>query len=308
MPIDWDPLVEGQNFDAASLNNRFEAVHGEINSLPSSSVEARSLSRVHLGSMVPKAITKYQSINRWLDDSSHRYPGWPVSSGFPATSFEDEMPIRVGLGGASWRDMPDHGVVFDEALNFGDYPGTPELEAINGILVLANVYVPKLYANHSKHGRAATNQLHGFFMVALKQSGTYYPAPRTLRWIDSDTNTGNGHDVSEAEADRFLIPHSDSTNPAHREVHNRDDCLRDVPIRAFITKDDLARPSAGLPGSFDSVHILMAVKNNSHTYSRSTGYKTFMQVTDIRITVMALHSTVLTKTTVPWIKSGIETP
>ena len=276
MPIDWKPLHEGDALDAASINDRFSEINAELNDLPETAVAARSLNREHLASPVKQVQRDIENVTETIvGELAHEYPGWP--SNFFSTTAYDTVPISAGVG-VGWKtNIPGTEATFSPQLDFS---------TTDGLLVLANIHVTRLELIENDGGLGASGHGYGFFMIVLKSGSQYYPAPRTIRWVDSETNTNNG--VSSAsEASGFLIPTPPgTTGPESSEVHALEGVYKDVPIRAYITKADLDGDGT-IPNTFDSVHLVASVLNNSGTYSAATAR---MIDRNAHITAVDLHA------------------
>ena len=323
MPMDWNPLAEGDKFDADSLNERFTAIHGEINDLPSSSVEAESLSREHL----PSPIARYGKVNDSSDyyfssgrgEEGYMFPGWPVHSSHPEAGsawFDPGLTDVRGVTPSSgspdlytgWKvideiDFGDGFAFTASAGNAGSNAVSSSIEKVNGILVLANIYVEELYVKNTKNSVAANVQAKLLAAIALTtDSGATFIAPVTIRYLDSETNTNNSHDVSVNEADHFHIPRDTSENPAQRQVHALQRIHKDLPIRSYITQNDI-KLSVGTYPVWKYVRLLACLDNHSQTY-RHDDWKTTAKIGHSTLSVIMPKAEHITNQTDYWFTEG----
>lgn len=302
MAIDWKPIAEGDQFNADSLNDRFTEIHGEINELPQTSVEMRSLNRDHLPTAIIKKGNSFSSadvlIQTGMGFVGFRWPGWPIDYNAAASLgtglWADPAPHNVDVGSTAegWRILATHN--FDPDLVFAP-TGTP-LEPVNGLLMMANVYVSGLYTKNKFNRTGATNHLTGFVAFALENSaGGFHIIPTSIRYIDSDTNTNNGHDVVNPE--KYGIITSESA--AGEQVHALTTVAKDIPIRAYVTPSDFTDPTGAGSWVFNKAHLITCVNNSSATYTDSV-YRTKMVVSGHEFTVLGLHAANTTRSANLW--------
>jgi hypothetical protein len=240
------------------------------------------------------------------------FPGWPCDGDHPSSG---TVWVDAGLsdvkdsGGSSisgttslttgWRVA--HTLDFGDGFAFTESGGnpsanavSPDIEQVNGILVLANVYVEQLYS-YAKGRLGAHEQAKLMAAIALSSSsGATYIAPVSIRYIDSETNTNNGRDVSVREADHYHIPHDTSSNPAQRQVHTLPRIHKDLPIRTYITQKDIVHlnPTSG-PSTWKYVRLLLCIDNHSQTY-READYITYAEIGHTTLSVVMPHAQHLT--------------
>ena len=318
MPIDWNPIKEGSDFNADSLNDRFSGIHGEINELPSSSVEARSLGREHLESAViirdREQRTSDFTFSAMRGENGFRFPGWPVSKEYEGGGHKDPGASQASAFSStrqdSWKVIEQE--IFDKPVRFSEAAGDRRpgyvspfpIQTVEGLLVLVNSYYSQLQAVHTKTSRgAATEQLMGMVAIGLlsHDSSDYFIVPSTIRYIDSDTNTNNGVDVSASEGEDFNIP-AGYDSPAKRQIWHLEDIRKDVPIRAYITNYDIPKWSTGVvaePAEWDAIAVLASIVNQSSAYSENE-YRTYLTHAHTDLTVMALHTANTTRITNHW--------
>ena len=289
---DWTPFGEGDKIRGAEIASRLSAVGTEINNLDETAIPDKSLNRDHL----PKS-TYYLGSKVHTGEatkvSSYKYsfPGWPTAR-MSGTGW-DRMPLDLGYTSGSGRGWYN-------TLPNSTASISLDFTRDTGLLALANAHVsklnwtyqsaqgfgggfvqPKLVGAASKAGGSSpdgtaditgsvkptylqgnTTHVYGFFMLALKDmSGNYYPVPKTLRYIDSDTNT-NSDSTAEHRSARE-IPDGEFA-PENSACKAMPRVYKDVPIRSFIRKIDILPREVGgtVPNVFTHIQLLACVRVN----------------------------------------------
>jgi hypothetical protein len=107
--------------------------------------------------------------------------------------------------------------------------------------------------------------------------------PKTLRYIDADTNTGTNQDAKNRGARE--IPEGGSFIPENNGCKGLPRVYKDVSIRSYVRQEDLVRANVGMavPHQFVEVQLVASVlRNHSPVIFGSPG-NVYMDVRETRV-------------------------
>jgi len=295
--IDWEPFEDGETISTSKIANTNDSIRARINAIQVDDIAEESLNREHLttGPIVSAFTISNNSIPDMTEISgnAHRFPGWPTWSMPPSDAFD---PVPMGTPGTPfhWRTDITHSEA-ECAVNF----------KVRGkqIFVMANIHVTQLYVEYpsftgmvflddektdsddvvgawgvtkpiSKKVKGSTPHVYGFFMICLVDADRkLYPVPKTLRYIDSDTNTNTGRDMAEEDREKFEVARGDVEGdtgvffkPERDQVNALPRVSKDVAIRSMIRYEDILPADASdphtLPDEFVAVRFVASVLGN----------------------------------------------
>tara|TARA_Y100001938_G_scaffold149548_1_gene236737 strand:- start:118 stop:1107 length:990 start_codon:yes stop_codon:yes gene_type:complete len=310
---DWKPFEAGTTITGTEIANKIASVGAEINDLDETAIPGKALNRDHLPPASNYMGTKLHTAEA-TKVSSYRYtfPGWPTAR--MSGGAWDRVPLTFGEEpGKNWfNKLPNS--TSDISLDFDRH---------TGLLVLANAHVTKLnwiYKSQTNIGgfvqpkvagakskgdgsvtlgtdvstglikpswvQGNTSHIYGFFMLALKDAaGNYYPVPKTLRYIDSDTNTNSDSDAEHRVSRE--IPEG-SFEPENSGCKAMPRIYKDVPIRSFIRHNDIVPREIGVvvPSVFTEIQLLASVLVNHEPVVSGSSGTGYMWVKETRVTGM----------------------
>tara|TARA_R100001594_G_scaffold127377_1_gene165035 strand:- start:482 stop:1648 length:1167 start_codon:yes stop_codon:yes gene_type:complete len=275
--IEWEPFADGETISATKIAQTNASIQNRINALQVDDIAEESLTREHITASPIR--NRYTISNNSIaemtiiSDKTHSYPGFPVYR-MPTTDWLDEVPMGWDPSGPHhWRTNITH----SEAECPVDFT-----ERGKQLFVMANIHVTQLYVEYSSSEYGTMEEIekdddddegmwgvtvtaskltghsphiYGFFMICLvDEARNLYPVPKTLRYIDSDTNTNTGRDMAEEDREKFEVargevegdtgtffkPERDQKNGLPR-VH------KDVPIRSMIRHEDILPTNDAVP-------------------------------------------------------------
>jgi hypothetical protein len=298
---EWEPFEAGTVISGKEIATRSEEIAYEINNLGASAIPNKALNREHLPAAYDRSRTKSNTETYTVNSHKFTFPGWP-SDNLTGAGW-DQAPMGAGAGKAWCFDLPGSNIELDIDFSEND-----------GVLLLANAHVTKLIWTYTSKlelfdftGRKKTKSegatagditpdtstkwvagnktdLIGFFMLVLiDAAGQKYPIPKTLRYIDADTNTGTNQDAKNRGARE--IPEGGSFIPENNGCKGLPRVYKDVSIRSYVRQEDLVRANVGMavPHQFVEVQLVASVlRNHSPVIFGSPG-NVYMDVRETRV-------------------------
>ena len=201
MPFDWTQTEEGAIIGAPQMNSDFADIEAEINDLPQSSIQPRSLSYNHLPSQASVAATHSMGTN--IHRYENVYPGWTSDILVNLASYSRTGWVIIGqdlLGTATSNLSVSH--------------SSFTVSSSSAYIVLANISFNDLdspsnrSASTSPYNLANTTRAYAVFKIQVGLSdGTWKSLPTTERYSSSDTNDGvssNGQGTNDNG--KYFVP------------------------------------------------------------------------------------------------------
>ena len=201
------PIIDGDTISSSQVNTLFSTLQAEVNDLPITAIQAKSLHDVHLPSLVVDSGTA--SIGEAaVHGYRNRYPGWG----------DDTLTTTANAVGWAIINSAGHdGTGTDLEVDLGT---AYTLDGTNaGLLILFNTNMTDLDDTSTGTG---TSQIYGLFKIQIYTSGAWRSIARTERYSCAEIERGLGITADLA---------SDQV-----------DTQKDIAIRTFISDADLASP------------------------------------------------------------------
>ena len=218
MPIDYTSLLDGTSFTAEELNSRFTGAQGELNALTGESVALGGFRTEHVESPIGIAKEARDAVS-----GSESFVGY--NSRDYATDGVGSYNVGDAITTSGTPTNPE--VNFDIGIDLFD-----EDQRINALVVMYNQFVLRFVTTSTSDGAWSP-------FANPADYGLYASFTPRITFSDGDTKMMDW--ATRAISPGFTqIPTTISVRPPGSAYELDETSMKDVAIRAVLTKDDIA--------------------------------------------------------------------